>query len=73
MARFYEFGFYTINHNGDWHLYLTKTTGVLGRRSLLKELKLDGYVYNRNRRAYFLNIGLPSRFAFVITPLNPLK
>lgn len=70
MARFYEFDFYTINSQGDWQLYLSKTTTLLGRRSLLKELKNDGYVYNRNRHAYFMNVGLPSRFAFIIIPLN---
>lgn len=78
MARFYEFAFYTINHDGDWHLFLTKTTSLLGRRSLLKDLKCDGYVYNRARKAYFqtcpaFSNNKPARFACIITPLTVLK
>lgn len=78
MARFYHFEFYTINSNGDWLLYLTKSTTLLGRRSLLKDLKSDGYVYNRRRKAYFQTCpafanNKPAHFAFIITPLTPIN
>ena len=78
MAKFYEFSFYTINSHGDWLLYLTKLTGPLGRSSLLKHLKSDGYVYNRSRKAYFQTCpasanNKPVHFACVITHLTPLK
>lgn len=69
----YDFEFYTINNNGDWLLYLIKTTSLLGRRSLLQDLKSDGYVYNRNQKAYFqtcpaFSFDKPARFAFIIRP-----
>lgn len=72
MDKRYDFEFYTINPKGDWSLYLIKNTGVLGRRDLLRKLKLDGYVYDRSQRAYFQDVvpflGAPSsRFAVVIT------
>lgn len=78
MARFYDFEFYTINSRGDWQLYLIKTTSLLGRRSFLKDLKSDGYVYNRSRKAYFQTCPAfandkPARFAFIITPHIPFK
>lgn len=78
MARFYHFEFYTINSKGDWSLYLIKTTSLLGRRSLLHDLKCDGYVYNRSRKAYFQTCpafasNKPARFAFIIVPLTTLK
>lgn len=73
MAKRYDFEFYTINSNGDWSLYLIKTTSLSGRRSFLKDLKSDGYVYNRIQKAYFQTCSAfaydtPARFAFIITP-----
>ena len=75
MTKFYDFEFYTINSHGDWLLYRTKTTSSIGRGFLLKDLKRDGYVYNRTRKAYFQTCpafanNKPARFAFIIIPLK---
>lgn len=69
--KLYDFEFYTINSNGDWSLYLIKTTTLLGRRSFLHDLKCDGYVYDRARNAYFqtcpaFSFDKPARFAFTV-------
>ena len=78
MERFYRFEFYRINSHGDWLLYRSTTTSSLFRNLLLKELKSDGYVYNRSRKVYFQTCpafanNKPARFAFIVTPLTPLK
>lgn len=77
MAKFYDFEFYRINSYGDWKLYRTKTTSSIGRRFLLQDLKMDGYVYNRSRKAYFQTCpafanNTPVRYACIIIPLNTL-
>lgn len=71
MTKHYDFEFYSINPTGDWSLYLIKHTDLKGRRDLLRNLKEDGYVFDRSQNAYFKELGSsyvdPVRFAFVIT------
>ena len=67
MEKCYHFDFYIITPDGDWKLYLIKTTSVLGRRSLLNQLKSEGYVYDRKHRAYFQSLAPKTRFAVFIT------
>ena len=71
MIKQYDFEFYTISPEGDWSLYLIKTTSLSGRRTMLKNLKSDGYVYHRADNAYFKAFPAssddkPSLFAFII-------
>lgn len=59
MEKRYYFEYYVILPDGSWSLYKDVRLDPWAKRVALKELKRDGFVYDRSKKAYFRGLHIP--------------
>lgn len=59
MVKRYLFEYYVILPDGTWSLYKNVRLDPWAKRVTLKELKRDGFVYDRHQKAYFRGLSIP--------------
>ena len=76
MIKRYLFEYYVILPDGTWSLYKNIRLDSRAKRVTLKELKRDGFVYDRRQKTYFRDLSIPyddtyqNPMALVVTSYN---